>query len=201
MRKLAEFASESHARRFVDVLFAMGIDARVRVNDDRGEAVESSNEVWVIDDAHLERARTEYEVYLSAPRDTRYDELRIVAQERRASAESAQTESRHREIEFADRARPKSLLELPVTGAVFLTCATFFYLMNFEAPRLGVSPLYEALRYDPGEPVRLFDLREDRREASGERADESDDALRLLLESERTPAPGFPTSLDEDTDG
>lgn len=88
MRKIGDLDHPKRAERFIDYLYAQGIDAEGRRDG-------TSTDLWVKDDAQVPEAKAALQAFLAAPDDPRFD-LTESAQRRRKAQHAAEQAWRRR---------------------------------------------------------------------------------------------------------
>lgn len=117
MRYLTSFSDEPTAARFGDFLHTKGVAATVE-EDQSGSAFA----IWVADDDHLDRARTELEQFQQSPDDPRYQQATKTAAALRKQEQKAQSRKRARVIDVRTHWHILSQPKFDLTIILILIC-------------------------------------------------------------------------------
>jgi GlpG protein len=177
MRRIGQIADEKLARRFCDYLITLSIDAATEgigeSSDERGPAHASGNgwDIWVRDEAHVERARQELDAFKQSPEDPRYQAEREAAQIR----EDRIKRERERQKNQIDRSKwarstgaagtalagaPVRQTGIPVTIGIILVSVICSFTTNFGRPRVSPDPNKQTLEASVFFALSFVDYRE-----------------------------------------
>lgn len=145
MRQIGTIDSDAQAERFSDYLLTQGIGNMVEESAGAGSAWA----VWVEDDDHLDRARTELASFRANPGDARYDTTAAAARLRK----DAERDERRRRKQFVDvrtrlsGAGAVSARTVPVT--IVLVAASLLVGALTRLGMTGPTPVEDALLIAP----------------------------------------------------
>lgn len=137
MRLIGHVANESSARIFGNYLYVQGIDNQLEFQDDNGWGV------WIMDEDHLDRARSLLETFRTNPKDPKFQAEGRAAEDLRARKEKEEKAWRKRLLDRRHLFRPLTGYGFgPLTMVLILACVVVFVITSFGN--------------DPGRVLSLF---------------------------------------------
>lgn len=137
MREIGTIDDEARARRLVDYLLTLDVEAEARVGR-RGWGI------WVHREDQVERGRAELAAFLADPDAERYRGAARTARERRREAERVEREHRKKTIELRDRLNTISPERCPVTHALIALSLAMALISGVGSDRRILMPFYFA---------------------------------------------------------
>jgi len=135
MRLIGTLANETEATRFGDFLYTKGIENQVDP-DSHGRW-----EVWVLDDVHIEAARSLLDEFRRSPDDPIFAQASNAAARRRRQDEAAQAPKRARVVDARTTLYSPPAPLGPVTIALVIICIAVAFFTSLGKSNESVQPL------------------------------------------------------------
>lgn len=149
MRQIATSRDEAAVRKFCDYLLTLKIATRL-LPEGEGTGL------WVCDEDKVDLARREYQRFLEAPGDPRFDQAPVTAREIRRTEERKEKDYRVRTTRLRDRMDgAATAADRPMTIALIVIAVLVTLGSNFGSAKSAIS---QALSIAPFDEVGLASL-------------------------------------------
>jgi GlpG protein len=139
MRQIGTIPDERTAARFADYLLTLGITTRV-------DAASDGQEIWIIEEDHVEKGREELRRFLADPENSRYVQAGRHADSLRKATAEEERRRRKNFVDVGDRWRRGGAGRRPLTLALIAACVLVAILSaNRSERRGGTSPVVRHL--------------------------------------------------------
>jgi GlpG protein len=125
MRKIGTIPDEQDARTFQDYLLTLGIKSEVQPDNNHAQVV------WVLEEDHLDQARSELAEFLQTPRGAKYAGAAEAAQQQRDAEIKQAQAARKQQVDLREHWERPLIERIPVTLLLIATCATIAFLTRF----------------------------------------------------------------------